>query len=702
MATINTRLKLKYDSYENWMEHDPVLLAGEVAFATVSVKQDGTVNEVPSVLMKVGDGEKKYSELDFTYAKAADVLAACKTEAGLRTFINGVIADAGIASSEAMEALAGRVTTAEGQITALDTKIGDDTVANQIKAAIAELKLDETYEAKGEAAKVQTALDTYKTSNDKAVAENKAAIEAEAAAARAAEKANADAIAAINNGTTIDSFADVETALAGKEAAGEAAKAQAAAEAYADSLATNYDAAGSAAAVQGKLDEEIERAKAAEAQALTDAKAHTNTEISRLVGDTPVETQISTAIANKSDKGHVHTKSEITDFAHTHEMSEVNGLEAALEGKQAVGDYATKAEAQGYADAKDEAIEAAQAAADKAQEDVDALGDVVGELPTGETSVIAYIEKKTTGIATDAALGELQTAVNTLSDLVGDEPVEDQIADAVKEEADRAKEAEGGLATRVKAIEDDYLVAADKTELTGAIATAKQEAIEAILGGAVDEDFDTLKEVAAWIASDTTASAQLVTRVTNIENDYLKGADKTALQNEIAALEEFIGELPEGAASETVVAYIQEVVDGLKIGDYAKVADLNALTTRVKANEDAIAVLQAQMGGDDSVEDQITAAINALNIDQYATDSDVEALTDEVEEVEGRVTDLENELNTATTGLKARMTAAEGEIAKKANSADLATVATTGDIADLTQATGEYIIFDCGSASVNI
>ena len=51
------------------------------------------------------------------------------------------------------------------------------------------------------------------------------------------------------------------------------------------------------------------------------------------------------------------------------------------------------------------------------------------------------------------------------------------------------------------------------------IATAKTEVIEQILGDTVDEDFDTLKEVAAWIQSDTTASAELVTRVTNLETE---------------------------------------------------------------------------------------------------------------------------------------------------------------------------------------
>lgn len=147
------------------------------------------------------------------------------------------------------------------------------------------------------------------------------------------------------------------------------------------------------------------------------------------------------------------------------------------------------------------------------------------------------------------------------------------------------------LAGRVATIEGDYLKAADKTALETKIieeaTQAKTDAITAIMGEAgIDEKYDTLKEIADWILSDTTASAELVTRVSNIEKDYLKGADKTELQGEIAAIETLVGTLPEGATSTTVVAYIKEVVDGLKIGDYAKVTELTALTNRVKALED--------------------------------------------------------------------------------------------------------------------
>lgn len=64
---------------------------------------------------------------------------------------------------------------------------------------------------------------------------------------------------------------------------------------------------------------------------------------------------------------------------------------------------------------------------------------------------------------------------------------------------------------RVKYV-DEMFVMIDKN-----IAKAKSEAIAEILGGAVEQDYDTLKEVVEWIESDTTGSAQLITRVTNLE-----------------------------------------------------------------------------------------------------------------------------------------------------------------------------------------
>ena len=45
---LQTRIMLKYDSYENWAFNDPILKQGEAAITVVTTKQDGTANYVPS------------------------------------------------------------------------------------------------------------------------------------------------------------------------------------------------------------------------------------------------------------------------------------------------------------------------------------------------------------------------------------------------------------------------------------------------------------------------------------------------------------------------------------------------------------------------------------------------------------------------------------------------------------------------------
>lgn len=56
---LQTRIKLKYDSYENWTENNPILLAGELAAVYVAAKPTKEVDSVsaPQILFKVGDGQ---------------------------------------------------------------------------------------------------------------------------------------------------------------------------------------------------------------------------------------------------------------------------------------------------------------------------------------------------------------------------------------------------------------------------------------------------------------------------------------------------------------------------------------------------------------------------------------------------------------------------------------------------------------------
>lgn len=177
-------------------------------------------------------------------------------------------------------------------------------------------------------------------------------------------------------------------------------------------------------------------------------------------------------------------------------LYDVAGAAATVQGK--LDEEVTRAKA------REDEIAAANAAT---QKEVDDLEVLVGVLPEGTTatSVVEYVNKKTEGIATDAALGELsgqvsglQTAVQGIQADYLKAADKTELNDLITAEANRAKGIEGGLETRLKAVEDDYLKAADAETLQGNI-------------DAVAED------------------------VAEIAGDYLKAADKTELEGKINA-----------------------------------------------------------------------------------------------------------------------------------------------------------------------
>ena len=81
MATLNTRLKLKYDSYTNWSAeaNQFVLLKGEVAFCYIPDAIDA-VHNPPTLMYKVGDGAKTFNQLSWGSALASDVYNWAKAQ----------------------------------------------------------------------------------------------------------------------------------------------------------------------------------------------------------------------------------------------------------------------------------------------------------------------------------------------------------------------------------------------------------------------------------------------------------------------------------------------------------------------------------------------------------------------------------------------------------------------------------------------
>lgn len=151
---------------------------------------------------------------------------------------------------------------------------------------------------------------------------------------------------------------------------------------------------------------------------------------------------------------------------------------------------------------------------------VKTVSDLVGSLPEDATAttVVDYVNEKTAGIASDAALQALDGKVTTL---IG---------------SDASKSARA--------------IAAEET--------AK------IVAGA-DASYDTLKEIADWISS--------------------HGTEATAMNSAIVALQGIVEGIGGEGEKATVVAYVTDAIAALKIGDYAKAADLTTLAARVTALE---------------------------------------------------------------------------------------------------------------------
>lgn len=593
MATekiISTRILNKVDTLENWNKSTLPLKKGEIAIATVAATA-GTGLTEPVCMIKIGeDGVKTFKELPWNvYAKASDVIAAAKSESALTTFVNNVIAGAGIATDAALKTLTTRVGTAENDIDALEGLVGEKAVATQISDAIAALKLADTYEVKGEAAKVQNALDSYKASND-------------------------TAIAGIKTGDVINDFKSVETELGKKQAAGDYAT-KAEAQGYADAK-DDAIAAAKKAGTDAQADVDALKAKVGAVpdnktvvQMITDAQTAATYDdaavkadikknkediaaVSALVGDTAVASQISTAVAD--------AKTELKGSTSDTDAS------------------ATIAGAKKYADKLDTAMDAR----------VDALESAVGEGGSVAAQITAEIAKLDK--ADKAVAGKYVSAVSEEDGVIT--VVRADLPDYTNTYA--AKEHNHAIADVIglQTALGDKANATDVNTLSGKVSTligedtdksirtiANEELAAQLIPEGAKDSLDTLQEIAAWIQKHPD--------------------DASAMSAAISALEEKVGD-------KTVSAQITEAINALKAGDIKNAVDRIAALetdTHTHANKALLdTYTQTEVNLADAVAKKHSHA-NAAELDKFA-DGDKAKLDTAVQSI------------TAGTGLKATKT----------------------------------------------
>ena len=352
MATkiLNTRILTRIDTLENWLKSSIILKKGEMAIATVPTGDTHGVSlSLPATVIKVGDDVHTFAELPYLQAIAADVPAWAKAAVpaipaenitGLADFISGEIQDTDtqynivkgdndyiyklMSKAKGAENFTTEVATLTipnptSDINTLKALVGDVAVATQISNAIAALKLSETYEAKGAAAAVQTALlgDAAEAYNTLGKLED-AVI---AAQASADEKTTMAAVEAKNYATKTEAQG-YATAVVGEDTDGADKATVKGAKAYAkglnDATNTRVEALETAIGEGGSVGSQI------------DAKI-ANLDVAEVAVGTG---EIIEKISETDGKISVSKRALVAGDIPTIEQSQVNGLAGALAAKQ--------------------------------------------------------------------------------------------------------------------------------------------------------------------------------------------------------------------------------------------------------------------------------------------------------------------------------------------------------------------------------
>lgn len=215
--------------------------------------------------------------------------------------------------------------------------------------------------------------------------------------------------------------------------------------------------------------------------------------------------------------------------------------------------------------------------------------------------------------------------------------------------AGKSEVAYDDLAAALKTLIDGKAAQATVDTLVGAdtgksVRTISSEEVAKIVAGA-DKSYDTLKEIADWILSDTTGAAKMANDITRLDG-ILAG----------------IGGTDEEA---TVVAYVTKMINALGIGDYVKT------TTMTNAEGTKLAGIAA--GAQANVIEKIK--VNGVEATPAAEDKSI-ALTIPTGKLAGKDIVAETDLDAA---LKEKVNAAAEGNHSHANKAFLDTLSGATD-----------------------
>lgn len=631
---LQTRIMLKYDSYANWTTNNPVLLAGEVAIATipsgtsVPTKDKREMQDLPNVVMKVGDGSSHYNDLKFVSALAADVYDWAKAaqkpvyDAGeiknLKEYIeeysdidtNTQYTIVEVENSEGFKFELKYKDLADTEFKSFSTPVYIDLTGANARLKAAEKKLEELAgEGEGSIADMI-----------------------------------ADAIAGLDAEITQPAGAD-GLALHIKEVDGVITE-------FSGSIAANtYDAYGSAA------------------QALTDAKAHSDANLAAA----KEHSDKNLAAANK------HTDDAIAGLDYT-------GYVAGEAEGQVISFVGTIKEEDGVisAEKRDLVFESAyNATTNKAatmKDVIKAVADLDGAM---------HFEGVVEGETFEAAIAA-SGKVYEAGDVV--------IYNTVEHVFDGAKWVELGdetLAGKLIAALDvtDVPVGADSTvkyigEIDGLVRT---EAVKIQIAQSQVTDLEgRLEDIEAEFDADNADSLAKKVADNTAAIATINGEDTGKSMKEVAARE--------AEAAVNALDYTDVAVDGQYV---ASVNQVNGVIEVVRGNLPVIPDLELVEGTVAAPTDREVTVVADIDVAGHKiTDKRVNVAT--MAGVMAAIADLDNNYDVQSAKhVMTGVTQVDGAITS-IDEVELAGIAFSGDIKDLKETANTYVVFNCGSSSVNV
>lgn len=369
-----------------------------------------------------------------------------------------------------------------------------------------------------------------------------------------------------------------------------------------------------------------EKIKALEGADTTNATAISD--LKTLVGVIPDGYTESNVIAYVNKKAQ-----ETLDAASGGTSESAASVKAALEAYKAENDPKVAANATAATNAK--------SAADAAQADVNALKEKVGTIADGKTVAGLITEAKTQadkGVS-DAATAKTaadtaQSGVDSINSKIGIVTEGKTVVEMINDAKTAATYDDAEVKTSIKVnadaigvISGDYLKKSDKDTLQGNIDTVSNK-VTTLIGSVEGDDAKSVRAISAEEVAKIVAGADTAYDTLKEISDWISGhkTDAAAMNSAITVLEGIVDGIGGEGEKATVKAYVDDAITALKIGDYAKAADLTALAARVTTVEGQIATLTGEETVAGSVKKALADAKSYTDGKDSAMDTRVKAL----------------------------------------------------------------------------